>query len=98
MLGINLLKCGIFELRKCRSRYANVLKDIPLSHRVIPLVFTIQDLYLKILGLMWDSISDCCRFHVSSNEGIVTKRKILSYIAKIYNPLEFMIHITFHSK
>ena len=58
-------------------------------------MFNSEDGFIKVLGLMWDPSEDVFTFHVSAYQGLLTKRTILSYIAKIYDPLGFLAPIVF---
>ena len=95
---IQLLKCGGFELRKWASSHSAILTDIPLESRETPLIFNTDDSCYKILGMLWDSKGDCFKFHITPFEGKVTKRTVLSYIAKIYDPLGFLSPVIFYLK
>ena len=53
---------------------------------------------MKILGLMWDPREDHFAFHVKSFNGAISKRTILSYISRLYDPLGFLAPVVFFMK
>ena len=83
----SLTQCAGVELRKWAVNIPDALSSLPAEHLEIPLVFSNDEQGLKILGLLWDPRSDCFSFHTLPFEGCVTKRTVLSYIARIYDPL-----------
>ena len=56
----------------------------------------------KVLGLRWDIKSDCISIPAATGDfqdtTNWTKRKILHYIARIYDPLGLFMPVTFHGK
>lgn len=48
--------------------------------------------------MMWDPRLDCFTFHISPFSDRVTKGTILSYIAKIYDPMGFLAPAIFYMK
>ena len=89
---------GQFQLRKWASNHEALLVDLPLNHLEKSLTLNSEDGFIKVLGLMWDLSEDVFTFHVSAYQGLLTKRNILSYIAKIYDPLGFLAPIVFQFK
>lgn len=51
----------------------------------------------RILGLQWNSSTDCFRIN-PKDELIVTKRALLSEIAKVFDPLGWLTSITISLK
>ncbi|XP_062542344.1 uncharacterized protein LOC134210313 [Armigeres subalbatus] len=92
-----MTKSGGFQLRKWASNCAEVLKSIPDDNRAIRLAEGINldpDPSVKALGLTWLPGKDVFRFQfdvppVESVETL-TKRKILSIIATLFDPLGFI--------
>ena len=80
------------------SSHREILSDILVDHQEAPLIFNTPDACLKILGMMWDPRTDSFRFQSSPFTGAVTKRTVLSYIARIYDPMGFLSPITFSMK
>ena len=85
-----LLSQGGFELRKWTSNLPEALAALPKDHLETPLVFSSEELGIKILGLMWDPLSDSFSFRALPFNGPLTKRTALSYIARIFDPLGFI--------
>lgn len=85
-----LLSLGGFALRKWASSHSEVLELIPAEHRETPIVFSADDLAIKILGVMWEPTSDVFLYHVENFDGTLTKRGILSYISRIFDPMGWL--------
>lgn len=84
-----LLKQGNFVIRKWCSNDAGVLNDVSPSDREKYLKFQDGTDITKTLGLLWDPNSDAFIFtfnHVLDNN-TVSKRTVLSSIARLYDPL-----------
>ncbi|XP_036320543.1 uncharacterized protein LOC118735054 [Rhagoletis pomonella] len=84
-----LLRRGDFPIRKWCSNEAVVLKDEDGQDCEQFLKFHDGTDVTKALGLVWDPISDQFLFSFTpiSNLGKITKRSILSVIARFYDPL-----------
>lgn len=93
-----LLAGGCFELRKWSSNEPQVLADLPPDELESPLVFSIEDSGVKILGLYWDPKQDVFSYFVRPFDDRFTKRTLLSYIAKIYDPMGFITPFSFAMK
>lgn len=52
----------------------------------------------KILGMSWNPVEDVFFYEVKPPGNVVTKRGILSVIARLYDPLGFLAPITFLAK
>lgn len=83
----NLLRKGGFELRKWASNSNMLLNMVPEDHHEKPIFFpkTEQPCF-NILGLKWDPKEDTFSYLISVPVHEVTKRTVLSCIAKIYDP------------
>ncbi|XP_051162201.1 uncharacterized protein LOC127282143 [Leptopilina boulardi] len=89
---VDLMKCGGFHLHKWASNQVSLLENCPEGNneRAIEIPFD-KDLQLKVLGLNWDPVSDVFQFKVSCEEILnPTKRKVLSLIAKLYDPFGWL--------
>lgn len=96
---IQLLSKGGFELRKWSSSHFEVLTQIPAEHREESFTFDDSDPAIKILGLVWAQQSDAFGFKVKPfTDADITKRTVLSYIAKIHDILGFLNPIVFRGK
>ncbi|XP_053685941.1 uncharacterized protein LOC128735484 [Sabethes cyaneus] len=87
-LAAMLEKAG-FELHKWCSNSKEVLADIPEA-RLEQKVLLNKEGRTKTLGLTWQPDEDVFSFEVMSiafDEGVPTKRKILSDISKLFDPL-----------
>lgn len=86
---IGLLKEGGFTLHKWCSNHSEVLNDVPADQRYFDQIELNRDNVVKTLGLKCDIISDkltflCPPFNESE---LCTKRKILSFIGRMFDPL-----------
>ncbi|XP_058984315.1 uncharacterized protein LOC131805085 [Musca domestica] len=93
----HLAKYG-FKLRKWISNDSDVLKNID-AKRENDVLHIEEDDCLKTLGLKWYPASDTFGFTTQLyNEQRITKRKALSYLAKIFDPLGWLTPITITAK
>ncbi|XP_055623288.1 uncharacterized protein LOC129766713 [Toxorhynchites rutilus septentrionalis] len=86
----SLLAEGGLELRKWSSNCPEVLENLPIGALGGETMLHFEaDQKIKTLGVGWETGSDqlCIEVQPSTNEGIWTKRKIFSAIAKLYDPL-----------
>lgn len=85
---VHLLRRGEFELKKWASNCDAVLRHIPAEDQAIEPTFTpTEDMALKVLGVHWDPTTDTFGYHGSTVEGPITKRTLLSTIARLYDPI-----------
>ena len=84
-----LLGKGKFQLRKWASNSDSLLRDIdPADHGLAIRKPLKEDESLKILGIFWTPIQDTYRFRIELLEkSVLTKRSVLSLIARLYDPL-----------
>lgn len=89
----SLMACGGFELRKWSSNCNETLQSIPVELRdsVVPLQLD-EDVAVKILGLRWLPATDCFAFKVTppACDDQITKRSILSVVARLFDPVGFL--------
>jgi hypothetical protein len=85
-----LLASGGFELRKFAANHDQLLPD--LNNADSHLINFDKNGDTKILGLWWNCRDDNLRYEVKSEnpQSICTKRKVLSAIVKIYDPLQLI--------
>ena len=84
-----ILKSAGFHLRKWASNHAKILEQVPKVDREleIPLTFDSKDA-IKTLGIQWHPGKDSFSFKISvPTTNPITKRTLLSDIAKLYDPL-----------
>ncbi|KAJ8979834.1 hypothetical protein NQ317_009593 [Molorchus minor] len=83
-----VLKSGGFNLRKWRSNEPTVLRNITESDRLDKFRHFSDSKDSKTLGLIWSSKHDVLRFNITDeNSKSITKRTLLSCIARIFDPL-----------
>ncbi|GFX62362.1 integrase catalytic domain-containing protein [Trichonephila clavipes] len=87
-----MMKRGGFSLRKWVSNDPDVLATIPEELKAVDSKHTIKDdQSVKILGIAWLPDVDKFIFAITVNETDVwTKRKVLSEVAKIFDPLGWL--------
>lgn len=96
---IQLLKQGGFELKKWSSNCGEALIRIPQEDQAVHSTFDPKDdMSIKILGLHWDPLHDTFGYHTSTVPKTITKRVVLSTIAKLYDPIGALAPITFWAK
>jgi len=96
---IALLKQGGFNIRQWASNDLRVIND--LSDKVLYMNLTLNiDRSLKTLGISWDTGDDKIYYsaHPINITGTLTKRKILSEIAKIFDPMGLMGPVVLYAK
>ncbi|XP_045032691.1 uncharacterized protein LOC123474542 [Daphnia magna] len=97
---IKVLADGGFRLNQWVSSSRAVLSSIPASERVHQtLNLDLDDLPVeRSLGVLWDCQHDC--FKITTRQpGIVrTKREMLAEIARIFDPLGFLLPTTTYAK
>lgn len=94
---ISLLRRGGFELRKWSSNRTELIDHFPPDHRHQESL-NFDDSVLKILGLRWFPAGDHFSYVIDSTERPVTKRTILSDLARIFDPIGFLTPFTFLAK
>lgn len=96
-----ILSSGGFHLRKWTSNHKDFFVDLPLSDLYsadFRMFEDASDVSLKILGLLWSPHEDRFHFRVLVEDRRCSKRSILSDIARIYDPLGFLVPVTFYAK
>uniref|UniRef100_A0A8D8WGD5 Integrase catalytic domain-containing protein n=1 Tax=Cacopsylla melanoneura TaxID=428564 RepID=A0A8D8WGD5_9HEMI len=78
-----LLAAGGFELRKWSSSHPEVLDDLSLDLLDNP--HPMGGTQTRILGIQYDSTEDVFSYHVSPIDTCITKRQVLSQIARIFD-------------
>jgi len=95
-----LLSRGGFRLRKWASNSSALLSDIPEECHGLAgnRLLTLEENF-SVLGLSWNPSSDAFQFRVSLPQSLPnTKRKILSTIAKLFDPLGWVTPVTINAK
>ncbi|XP_055715021.1 uncharacterized protein LOC129809234 [Phlebotomus papatasi] len=93
---IHLMERGQFQLAKFQTNCSVEVDNNQESHSDV----IISDNVVKTLGLMWNSKVDTFQFKLSNDlpKKNVTKRQILSVIARIYDPLGMLGPIVTNAK
>lgn len=92
-----LLDSAGFPLRKWSSSHPEALDGLSRDHKETPLEFSSEPT-VKILGLCWHPGEDTLGYSVRRFEGPATKRKILSYISCIFDPLGLLCPVVSYAK
>lgn len=97
---ISLLECGQLPIRKWTSNCAEFLEDIPIADREIGnLLEMTSDDTLKALGILWCPSNDTIQFKVNLDSSpSLTKRAILTEIARLYDPFGWLSAIIIKAK
>ncbi|XP_055632944.1 uncharacterized protein LOC129773372 [Toxorhynchites rutilus septentrionalis] len=85
-----MLASAEIPMKKWASNSVEVLEDIPPEDRSIQPWHDLQDPQsVSTLGLIWEPITDIFRFKVQLPlpAAVLTKRRIMSYVAQIFDPL-----------
>ncbi|XP_072757728.1 uncharacterized protein [Anoplolepis gracilipes] len=95
-----LCMAGGFPLQKWASNDANILNNLPANQGINPHPISMdQDAGVAILGLHWKPASDCFYFLLDRlSTTIITKRTILSTIAKFFDPLGLLSPVIIKAK
>ena len=85
---IDLLAKGGFRLRKWLSNEAELVDWLPRELLTSQKSLS-MDLGFSVLGISWYPAEDCFRFKFAPEHltGPITKRSVLSKVAKLYDPL-----------
>lgn len=98
---IALMQSSGYELRKWLSNTQAVLANVPMEHKQVPLLFENEDnpQSVSVLGVLYDPVSDAFSYKSDiPSHGQVTKRNILSTVARMYDPNGWIAPILFWAK
>ena len=86
---ISLVKSGGMNLRKWCSNCIQLLSNIPIKDQEIQSHQSNTQITIKTLGIIWNPVSDTFSFNIKQPQASTsyTKRKILSDIASLFDPL-----------
>lgn len=93
---IELLAKGSFNLHKWSANDKQILQDIPEEQQNYGEVLIQNN--IKTLGLNFDINSDSFKFSPPPKQSVKTKREILSFITKFYDPLGLIGPVLVESK
>lgn len=98
---IKLCSAAQFELRKWASNSTKILLSVDEGTRAMSpsvLLDNSEDPELKVLGLKWEPSTDTFSFKTLASSKDLTKRTVLSDIAKVFDPLGLLSPVTFWTK
>lgn len=96
---IQLLQKGCFELKKWASNCSTILQHIPKEDLAMDSSFEPNDgQAVKVLGLYWNANEDSFGYRSSITETQLTKRSILSTVARLYDPIGALSPTIFWAK
>lgn len=88
-----------FSLSKWASNSEEFIKTVPdMTEATSPKSLSKEDQNFKILGLQWNPKDDTFGYKIALQDQSITKRGILSTIAKLYDPLGFLTPTVFLMK
>ncbi|GFR22000.1 integrase catalytic domain-containing protein [Trichonephila clavata] len=95
---IGLMKEGCFHLYKWSANSEELLKDMPTENKEF--LFNENDELVKTLGLSWRPREDTFMYQMNLQEVpvTITKRTVLSFISKLYDPLGLLQPIIIKAK
>ncbi|UYV81596.1 hypothetical protein LAZ67_20001650 [Cordylochernes scorpioides] len=85
----DLMKKGGFHLRKWNSNCQEIVSHVEEMNEERKINLE-KGAISKILGIVWDHVQDTFRVNITLPEEVVTKRDLLSNIARIFDPLGFL--------
>nr|XP_022908199.1 uncharacterized protein LOC111419605 [Onthophagus taurus] len=96
---ISLLRKGGFELKKWASNCPDLLQDVAETDLQKPISMDYGEFNcIMVFGLQWDPKRDLFTYSFTPIHKSCTKRSILSDIARIYDPLGFLMPCTLKTK
>ncbi|XP_055701775.1 uncharacterized protein LOC129801041 [Phlebotomus papatasi] len=95
---ISMLQRGGFSLKKWSSNSSEIMSRIPQEDHEKSSSLSMGEESVKTLGLHWTPNSDCFRFTTTDFHSSITKRTILSDMAKMFDPLGLLAPVTISAK
>ncbi|XP_036337045.1 uncharacterized protein LOC118747130 [Rhagoletis pomonella] len=98
---LQVLDSAGFPLRKWTSNSSKILEGIPKSHLLTEDFLQFEDSSaVKALGIRWNAKSDYFYFTAKpiENRAVITKRAILSAIAKLFDPIGWLAPVVIVAK
>lgn len=90
---IDLMGKGGFQLHKFASSYSELLDDVS-PERLENVNFDDANSSMKVLGLGWTPKLDCFHYSVQPYDSPVTKREVLKWTAKLFDPTGYLTPLT----
>ncbi|XP_008183129.1 uncharacterized protein LOC103309449 [Acyrthosiphon pisum] len=98
---IDILKRSEFHLKKWLSNSDRVLDSIPSEDRLVESIAmdAIDDGIPKVLDLQWKPFDDCFSYTIKlEDKAVPLKIRVLSVIARLFDPLGFLSPVVFYVK
>ncbi|XP_055306863.1 uncharacterized protein LOC129571126 [Sitodiplosis mosellana] len=97
---IEIFKSGCFDVKKWASNTNELLEVVPPEDREVSIPLSLNpDKTVKTLGIYWNSKSDALNFKFKyDTDGPLTKRFVLSNIARLFDPMGLLAPITVKAK
>ena len=94
-----LCKAGGFNLRKWASNQPALMEKLPAGDAIPVCKWQAGETYTA-LGVHWSLVDDCFRVQVQPHaaDSGITRRRVLSAIAKIFDPLGLVAPVTVNAK
>ena len=95
---IGITKAGGFTLRKWSSNNSEILDSLPIDTKIN--LLNDDSLGTKALGIQWNTLTDKITYNVKEREfnTKITKRSVLSNIARIYDPIGLLGPVIVNAK
>lgn len=95
-----LCMAGGFPLQKWISNNSELLDSIPVERRVNSTCLQIEDTTaIQVLGLCWKPAADNFQFTLNlASSSVITKRSVLSTIARLFDPLGLISPVIIQAK
>lgn len=95
-----ILKSACFQLRKWNSNSSDVINHMKNNCSELNCVQIGPNENAKMLGLIWSTKSDELKFKINfpADQTRITKRTVLSHIARIFDPLHLLAPCTIIAK
>lgn len=89
-----------FHLRKWAANVDELLEDLPSGDHELAIEHPFnKENTLKVLGLTWIPRKDSFRFQIElPSTGLITKRTVLLFIARFFDPMEWVSPVIITAK
>ncbi|CAB0005310.1 unnamed protein product, partial [Nesidiocoris tenuis] len=99
---VELLDSAHLELRKWAANDTRLLEGLPRDHilpasQAVNLSFD-NEKPVKVLGLVWNNISDDFSYKVSTSQRISTKRQLASQVGQLFDPLGWIVPVAVYAR
>lgn len=94
---INMLETAGFSVHKWATNSAELLSTIQETPES-QVTFSPEESTTKVLGMIWNAEYDNFSYHAELTKADITKRSMLSVIARLYDPLGLLAPVVFVAK